>query len=256
MVTMDFSRRLDLYENIDFDGHPDEELPDYEPESSPAPDYFTSHYETPLVTYHLRQFDRKSQVFVPYGPSASSYKINTHTFRMFSKKPEMEIIHVPPVDGVEQSVAKIWFDHDGPLPWRPRARVVHGRSTHALESRNFNDWTMSINDVLYTWTSESRPVSLVLQENGTDVVIARFTYSGRGVLAMKGAEVGELTIYRDGLTSDNEGVEKIIGGLMVSIVHYKSMGRYYKNDEPVRVDSMSGLRLPVHRLSVASGSSR
>jgi hypothetical protein len=113
---------------------------------------------------------------------------------------------------------------------------------------------MSINGVTYAWTSESRPVSLVLQENGTDVVIARFTYSGHGVMATKGAEVGELTIYRDGLSSDNGGVEKIIGGLMVSVMHYKRMGRNYKNEEPVRVDSVSGVRLPVHRLSVVSGS--
>jgi hypothetical protein len=248
---MDLSRRLDLYETLDFDAPPDEELPDYEPDSFPAPDYFISHYETPLLTYHLRQSDRKTQIFVPYGPSASSsYKIKSNTFRMFSKKPEMEVIHVQSVERTEKSVASIYFDNDGPLPWRPRARIVHGRSTHALESRNFNDWTTSINSVTYAWALEARPVSLVLREQNIDVVIARFTYSGCGVMAMRGAEVGELTIYRDGLSSDSEGVEKIIAGLMVSIVHFKRMGRNYKNDEVVRVDSVSGARVPVYRSSV------
>jgi len=248
---MDFSHRLDLYETLDFDAHLDEELPDYEPDSSPAPDYFISHYETPLLTYHLRQLDRKTQVFVPYGPSASSsYKVKSNTFRMFSKKPEMEVIHVRSIEGIEKSVASIWFENDGPLPWRPRARIVHGRSTHALESRNFNDWTISIHGITYAWTLDARPVSLVLREKDIDVVIARFTYSGCGVMAMRGAEVGELTIYRDGLSSDSEGVEKIIGGLMVSIVHFKRMGRNYKNDDAVRVDSVSGVRVPVYRSSV------
>lgn len=253
---MNSSQRLDLYENLDFDGQPDEELPDYEPDSAPAPDYFISHYETPLLTYHLRRTDRKTQMFVPYGPSvASSYKIRSKTFGLFSKKPDMEVVQVPSAEGPEKCVASIYLDDDGPIPWRPRARAVHGRSTHALESRNFNDWTISISGITYTWTLEARPISLVMKEKGADVVIARFTYSACGVLAMNGAEAGELTIYRDGLSSDNEGVEKIISGLMVSVLHFKKMGRHYKNEGDVRVDSVSGVsgvRLPMHSSLVAS----
>ncbi|KAF2789146.1 hypothetical protein K505DRAFT_328447 [Melanomma pulvis-pyrius CBS 109.77] len=251
---MDFSRHLDV---LDFDVAPDEELPDYEAQT--APDYDTAHYETPLFTYHLRQANRRVQIFVPYGPSVScSYKIVSHSFRLFSKRPEMEVVYVPQVEMAEKSVASIWFDNNGPLPWRPRAHVshanAHGNMTYAMESKNFNDWTIVIGGITYIWTFEGNPVSLVLRENNATMAIARFTYSGCGTAAMNGAEVGELTVYRDGLSDGTDGIEKIISGLMVSIVHFKRMGRQYCNDESIRASSLSRAHVSSTRSSVASSS--
>ncbi|KAF2713704.1 hypothetical protein K504DRAFT_462209 [Pleomassaria siparia CBS 279.74] len=242
---MDSARRLDV---LDLDlGVPDEELPDYEPQT--APDYEIAYYETPLLRYYLRQINRKLQVFVPYGPSVSlsSYKVISNTFRIFSKKPEIEVIHVVLLnDGqatrAEKSVASIGFDNSGPLPWRPRARVCHfdshGQSTHAMESKNFKDWTIVIGENTYMWALEGNAVvQLVMKERGSAVTIARFIYSSMGTSAINGAEVGELTVYGDGGRMDEDGIEKVICGLMVSITHFKKMGRHYSNDEPVRAAS-------------------
>ncbi|KAF2246491.1 hypothetical protein BU26DRAFT_47143 [Trematosphaeria pertusa] len=252
---MDFPQRLDP---LDFDvAPPDEELPDYEPAT--APEYNLEDYATPLHTYHLRQIDRKVQVLVPYGPSSSSsYKIVTRGVRLFTKKPEMEMFRTTHGQMSEESICGIWFDADGPLPWRPRAHFCHtdagGLSTHSMESRNFADWTVDIGGVTYAWTLEGRPMSLVLTEKSTSIVIARFTYSARGTLATRGAEVGDLTIYRDGLSIDRAGVEKIICGLLVAISHFKKMGRHYWNevDAPMRATSSPREHFPSPRTSIAA----
>lgn len=95
------------------------------------------------------------------------------------------------------------------------------------------------------WRLEGRPVSLVLGEMNAGVVIARFTYSSCGTMATNGAAVGELTIYRDRLTADLEGIEAIMASLMVPIVHSKKMGKYYHNDEQARATSLTREQLPL-----------
>ncbi|KAF2268225.1 hypothetical protein CC78DRAFT_530149 [Lojkania enalia] len=250
---MDFQRRLDPFElNV----APDEELPNYE--SATAPSYENEDYDRPLYTYSLRQIDRKLQHVVTFGPSTTpSYKIVSHgTFRLFSKKPDLQMIRALSGSLLECAIASIKFDNDGPLPWCPRAHFSHegshGTKIYAMESRNFTDWSIEISGITYMWRLEARPISLVLSERTASLVIAHFTYSRWGTMATNGAEIGELTIYRDGLSVDSDGVEKIICGLLVAIAHLRKMGRHYWNDAPVRATSLTRSHLPSHRASFAS----
>ncbi|KAF2182589.1 hypothetical protein K469DRAFT_728529 [Zopfia rhizophila CBS 207.26] len=251
---MEFTTRLDPYALDDV--APDEELPSYEPYT--APNYEGEDYETPLFSYHLRQVNRKLQILVPFGPTAAtSYKIISHTsFRFFSKKPDIDLVRVSPEHPATDSVASIRFDSDGPLPWRPRAHFSHissyGTNTYQMESKNFADWAISIEGISFTWCLEGRPVSLVLSEKNSSIAIAKFLYSRCGTLAANGAEVGELTIYRDGLSVERDGIEKIICGLLIAMVHFKRMGRHYWNHADIRANSLTRSHLPSHRASFAS----
>ncbi|KAF2681083.1 hypothetical protein K458DRAFT_420989 [Lentithecium fluviatile CBS 122367] len=252
---MDFPRRLDP---LDLEVAHDDELPDYEPNT--APEYSRGDYETPLQTFHLRQVDRKLQTFVPYGPTSSvSYKVTARGARLFSKKAELDIWRIPSWRKAEEHVASIWFDNDGPLPWRPRAHFDHeaaqGLSTHCMESRNFHDWTVAVGGATYTWRLGSHPVALELTETTSVEVIARFIFSTRGMTASGGAEAGDLSIYHHALSADMDGIEKIMCGLVVAIAHFRKMGRYYWNEEkdlPIRATSFSGGHVASHRASITS----
>lgn len=211
----------------------DEELPGYE--ASTAPAYEGETWDHPIVSYRLRQYDRKIQLLVGHGPSSSdSYRITSNSFRIFSKKPDMEVVYTSHAMR-QRSLATIAFDSDGPLPWRPRAHFDHvsedgKRQRYPMESANFADWTFSIANRTFSWALNMRPVSLVLTEADASEVIARFTYSAVGMAAARGGEVGELSIYRDALTAEQEGVDKAVCGLMVALKHLKKMGRHYSNE--------------------------
>ena len=218
-------QRLSL---VDFDVAPDEELPGYD--ASTAPAYDSVFDDEPLCTYHLRQYDRRIQMFVAYGiPGASSYRVTTNSFRLFSKKPEMEVLYTSP-ELRQRNIASIAFDNNSPLPWRPRAHFDYtdsdGLATrHDMESVNFADWTIMLQNRTYAWTVDMRPVSLVLCEKGSSFIIARFTYSASGTAAARDAEAGELAIYRDSLTMGREGIDKLVCGLMVPLTYLKKMGK-------------------------------
>lgn len=215
----------------DFDVPQDEEPPDYEANSAPA--YQDSLFDEPLAIYHLRKYDRKIQILRAYGGSASSsYRITTNCFRVFSKKPELEVLYTSP-DMRQRNIAAIAFDKDGPFPWCPRSHFDYidpnGVATvHKMEARNFLDWTMTVDGRRYKWSVAIQPSSLVLREVDAVVVIARFTYSQFGTRAMRGAEVGELVLFRDALSSD-----LVVCSLMVALTHRKKMGGMYDNPEHV-----------------------
>jgi hypothetical protein len=245
---------------FDFEVPSDEELPDYEPATAPA--YANEDFDTPIHTFYLRQTNRKLQYWVPYGPSGTStFKIISRGFRVFSKKPDMQIMRTSHGENVpSHPIASLAFHNDGPLPWRPRANVTHVDSRnittkHYMESRNFADWTVNIGDITYAWRLEDKPIALVLSEKTSTLIIARFTYSSCGTDATNGAEVGGLVIYRDALSVNRDGVEKIIASLMISIGHFKKMGRHYWNDTRTSATSLTGEHLLSHRGSVASHSS-
>lgn len=246
----------------------DEELPGYHEATmaATAPVYDSGAYDEPLMTYRLRQYDRKIQMLAAYdAPGASSYRITTNnSFRIFSKKPELEVLHTSPAMR-QRNMASISFDNDGGFPWRPRAHFDYTAddglsSRYNMESMNFEDWTVSIGDKSYVWTLAMRPIALILCEKNSDAVIARFTFSDKGVLALRGAEVGELDIYRDSLTLARDGIERVVCGVMVVITFFKRMGRNYTNPRLnglARVGSQTGeMALPsLHRGSTAGYSS-
>ena len=198
--------RLGLDEALDIGDdhhyHDDEEPPDYE--ASTAPAYDDGDHDGPYKTFHLRRYDRRIQILVSYGPTASAaYRITTNGFRLFSKRPEMEVLYTG--EGRMRTLAAISFDDDGPLPWRPRAHFNHNRSDGVIErfdmeSRNFADWAFTIGDKVYEWRLSMWPTSLELSKKDSSLVIARFTYSDRGTMAVRGGKVGDLVVYRDSLT--------------------------------------------------------
>ncbi|CAO2657859.1 Nn.00g071190.m01.CDS01 [Neocucurbitaria sp. VM-36] len=249
-------QRINPFDLLD-DVAPDEELPGYEAATAPA--YDSGLYHEPLITYSLRQYDRRIQMLVAYGPTtASSYRITTNSFRMFSKKPEMEVLYTSP-ECRQRNIASIAFDNNGPLPWRPRAHFDYtdpagSTSTYNMESANFTDWAVELGDAVYMWRIDMRPISLVLSERSSHIVIARFTYSASGTSAARGAEVGELTIFRDSLTSGTDGLGKLVCALMVALTQLKKMGRHYTNTvtELNRSSSLSGEHMALRRTSTAA----
>jgi hypothetical protein len=235
---------------------PDEELPNYE--ASTAPAYDSGSFDDPLITYHLRQYDRRIQMLMTYGQHAkSSYRITRNGFRIFSKKSEMEVLYTSH-DMCQRNLASIDFDNQGPLPWCPRAHFDHtdvdGTLTrHTMEAKDFTNWAITVGDRHYGWLLSTWPCSLVFKEQGSSITIARFLYSGCGTLAGRGAEIGQLTVYRDGLTMETKGVDQIVCSLMVAITHLKRVGRHYRNvdGEILRAASMTRENQPVHRVSSA-----
>ena len=238
----------------------DDELPAYDEVTTP-PAYDGGAFDGPSITYRLRQYDSKIQMLAAYdAPAASSYRFTTNSFRVFSKKPELEVLYTSH-DFRQRNMAAISFDNNGGFPWRPRAHfdytAASGQSTrHDMESLNFEDWTVAVGDETYVWTLEMRPVGLVLCERSSGTVTARFTFSEKGVLASRGAEAGELTIYRRGLALQEDGVHKLACSMMVVLTFFKRMGRNYTNprsEGPGRVGSLSrDTRLPLlHRGSTA-----
>lgn len=250
--------RLGLDEALDLDDdyhYHDEELPDYE--ASTAPAYDDGGHDGPYKTFHLRRYDRRIQMLVSYGPTTNAaYRITTNTFRLFSKRPEMEVLYTG--EGRMRTLAAISFDNDGPLPWRPRAHFNHTTSDGSaerfdMESRNFADWAITIGEKSYEWRLGMWPVSLELRERDSTMVIARFTYSDRGTQAMRGGEVGDLVIYHDGLTMQRDGIGKVVCSMMVALTQLQKLGRHYSNDEATRsrTGSLAREQLAVHRRSSA-----
>ncbi|PVI08299.1 hypothetical protein DM02DRAFT_199 [Periconia macrospinosa] len=230
---MDASRRCD--DPLDLVAIDDDELPDYEPAT--APEYSIDDTTIPLHTYHLRQMSRKHQLFVPYGPSASSsYRALGRSARLFSKKADIDVWRTTPGSVKEEHISGIWFDNNGPLPWCPRAHFSYkdeqGSSTHGMESRNFSDWSIVLGGSKCMWLLAAHgEYRMGLQELSSGDVIARFNFSAEGTAASGGAEAGNLTIYRNALSLENAGsvAEKILCGLVVALANFRKMGKYYRS---------------------------
>lgn len=239
-VRQGLDEALDIYD--DHLSH--DELPDYE--ASTAPAYDDSDHDAPYKTFHLRRYDRQIQMLVSYGPAAnSSYRITTNGFRLFSKKPEMEVLYTG--EGRMRTLAAISFDNNGPLPWRPRAHFDYTDSgglkkRFDMESRNFADWIFTVANKEYQWRLGMWPISLELSERSSTLVIARFTFSDRGTLAVRGGEVGDLVLYRDSLTLQSDGIGQVICSLVVAMTQLRKLGRHYSNNDTTRSRTNSMVR--------------
>lgn len=233
-IRLGLDEALDLHEDQHYH---DEELPDYNA-STAAPAYDDGDHDGPYQMFHLRRYDRRIQMLVAFGSSVNmAYRITTNTFRLFSKRPEMEVLYTG--EGRMRTLAAISFDDEGPLPWRPRAHFDHTDADGVaerfnMESRNFADWAVAMGDTVYEWKLGMWPISLEMNQKHSSLVIARFTYSDRGTLAVRGGEVGDLVIYRDGLTMQRDGIGKVVCSLIVALTQLQKLGRHYHNDDATR----------------------
>jgi hypothetical protein len=252
-----YAQRLNPWDDLDEHVAPDEELPDYDADAAPA--YEVDSVDESLNAYSLRQYDRKIQILRAYGISSVSYRITTNSFRVFTKKPEMEVLHTS--DEMRQrAIAAIQFDKQGPLPWCPRAHfdyteVDNSTTVHKMQAQNFADWTITLDNRQYEWRLVTQPSSLVLHEVHSPFVVARFTYSSVGTQATRGAEVGDLVLFRNALTMDARGHDMVVCSLMVPLTHMKKMGRMYHNPEQMmRVGSLPQEQFSMYQGSSAGGS--
>ncbi|KAL5119733.1 hypothetical protein ACEQ8H_002339 [Pleosporales sp. CAS-2024a] len=253
-----YAHRLNPWDIDDVDDAAphDEELPDYDGDAAPAYDFVSP--EEPMATLDLRAYNRKIQVLRPCGASeASSYRITTNSFRVFSKKAEMEVLYTSR-EMRQRGMAAIGFDKDGPIPWCPRAHFDYidsdGTTTvYTMEAKNFADWAIVFGGRVYQWCVAMRPTALVLQEVASTLVIARFTYSECGTQAMRGAEVGQLSVFRNALSMETNGVDKIVCSMLVALTYLKKMGRVYRNKaEDARCSgSVMDAHMAAHRASSA-----
>lgn len=230
----------------------DEELPAYTAEIAPA--YEERQNLEPVLSYCFYQIARKLQVVTPATRATLGrprYRITTRsTTSIFSKKPEYTITKLP--SGAEaavavskaKDVATMNFDRNGELPWMPRATVVHyGTSTknYPIEAPNFSDWKIKMDGETYTWCLADKPTSLVLVEQSSDSIVARFAYSRCGTAATRGAEVGQMDFFGGNRNDNQNWVELVFATCVVVMQHWKSMGKRYTNSVTPRGCSIIGL---------------
>ena len=218
------------------DVEPDDELPEYDDAVS-APVYSASGFHDAVFVYNLSQLNRKTQTLAPLGSGAApSYKIvSRRKWPPFSKKPDRELVRISAIARDEEAAGAIWFVNGGPLPWRPRARVLHrgagGPEHYAMEAKDFQNWAMTVDDTMIVVQLRGRPVSLTMGEKGSNRMLAHFTFSEHGTRANNGAAVGELALNGNGMWVDQEGLEKLLCALHVALEQFKRMGRHYWNDD-------------------------
>lgn len=236
-----------------------DELPAYTEEIVPA-------YEEPdgrdcesTLSFCFYQIARKLQIVTPATHATlnrSRYRISTRsTTGVFSKKPGYTLTKLSSgaeaasLDSKGEDVATMNFDRNGELPWMPRATVTHhdinaGNTKYPIQAPNFSDWKVQKDGQSYIWCFAENPISLVLVEQSSKDVVARFTYSRLGTTATRGAEVGKMDFFGGDGTMAQTWVEFVFATCVVVMQHWKSMGRHYKNDDMPRSASITGVGIP------------
>lgn len=233
----------------------DELPPEYEPADLPQYEH------APVVSLRLMKTDRKLQFLHPLlSSNSTSYRIvHRSAPSMFSKQADMSLFAQADAALPERCVARINFDNDGPLPWRPRAQVEskadesEAFGTSILDARNFADWTFKVNNTTFKWSLDDTPVSLVLGYRGFTTPVARFTYSDAGTAAKKGCGVGILDITDDPNVPERLATPLIIGSCLLVVEHWRRMGRHWNNLEGscTRQNSLATVRSNISASSMA-----
>jgi len=240
---------------------PDEELPSYE--QLDLPTYDDDRLQTPSTIWRICQTSRNLQHVSETTGDRPSYRV---VFRsaVFSKKPEMSIHKMAPgadpTTDTSPEVANTGFDRRNKLPWMPRALMSYTdqstqtRAQSEMAAPNFADWKFKIGDKLYSWNLATRPASLILLDRTSEDVAARFLYSRYGTDAIKGAEVGTLDVYSGYGEAADGSIEWILASCQIAIMHWKGMGRHYKNipDTSGRSTSISTMSSLSQSLSAAA----
>jgi hypothetical protein len=259
LPTYTVSRRISVFEVLTDPDHEHvdsppalEELPAYTAEIAPA--YEERQNLEPVLSYCFYSIARKLQIITP----ATRATLNRPRYRitqrsapsLFSKKPEYTLTKL--LSGAEaavvgskgKDVATMNPDRNGQLPWMPRATVVHygtNIKNHPIEAPNFSDWKIKMDEETYVWCLADKPTSLVLVEQSSDSIVARFAYSKDGTSATRGAEMGQMDFFGGNRNDDQAWIELVFATSVIVMQHWKSMGRHYRNDVTPRSCSIVGL---------------
>jgi len=169
------------------------------------------------------------------------------------------VVRAGPISDTGLEVANTGFDHRSRLPWMPRAMLSYidystgERTESEMAAPNFADWKVLIGDKLFSWNLATRPTSLILLDRTSEAVAARFLYSRYGTDAVNGAEVGTLDVY-SGYGDEADGSTAwILATCQIAIMHWKGMGRHYRNlpDPSGRMPGVSTLSGFSQSLSLA-----
>jgi hypothetical protein len=232
---------------------PDEELPEYDA-TIVLPVYIDRHLQNPVASYCIYQVGRKLQCITPADMSSFDrprYRLSARASpSLFSKKADFTLTRLPGGRQAalgncpERDVATMSFDRNGAVPWMPRATVCQGdcasnRKPYRMRATNFKEWTIDIDQEVFTWRIADNPTSLTLVEHTTDSIVARFSYSELGTDATRGAEVGRLDVYGGSVSEEQDTIELVIASCKVAVEHLKNMGRHYRNGSTPRSHSVT-----------------
>lgn len=236
-----------------------DELPAYTEEIVPAYEGPDSEIQEPVLSFCFYRIARKLQIITP----ATHVTLNRPRYRIsspsitgiFSKKPGYTLTKLASgaeaasLDSKGEDVAAMKFDRNGELTWMPRATATHhdtntGSMRYPIQAPNLSDWKVSKDGQIYTWCFAENPMSLVLVEQSSADIVARFTYSKLGTMATRGAEVGKMGFFGGNETTAQAWVEFVFATSVVVMQYLKSMGRHYKNDDIPRSASITGMGLP------------
>jgi len=227
-----------------------EDLPSYEPYSVPL---YEESYVEPVVSYVWQQVNRKRRIIKPIlsCDQFPSYSITARTGpNIFSKKSDFTLERTQPKfsrHGSTESwsssertseavIATLNFLNVSRTPWMPHALMNYSPSplatkTYYLAAPNFSDFNIVIDGKQLTWRLSSHPlICLILVDQDTDNIIARFSYSCYGTEATNGSAVGVLDIFdlEPGEAGDCMR-EVAIGTCELVCQHHRKMGRRYRN---------------------------
>jgi len=232
----------------------EEELPSYEAGDGSAtpPDYAERHLLEPVVSYNVYQINRKLQVLTPATRATFDrprYRLTSRSGpSVFSKKADYTLTRLPTGDAGTASAAEncpgkdvgfINFDKGGTIPWMPRANVdilkdddsTSGkRLSFPMSAPNFSDWKVLIDGRVFYWRLTDKPTAISLIEHSSNSIVGRFAYSAQGTDATRGEAVGVLDIFGGSRSEDTDIVELVLSTVQVPLIHWKNMGRHYKND--------------------------
>lgn len=239
-----YTQRSPSVPNATYTHNEYDELPQYEGQNDagPLPDYQERHLLEPVASYSLYQINRKLQVHTPAIRGAFDrprYRLEARS-GLFSKRADHTLVRLPTdtasaaetCPGTE--VGFVNFDKVNAIPWMPRARVNILQDSsisiaYDMSAPNGCEWKLKMEGQTYCWRLTNPPVVLSLIELGSDSVYARFVYSKHGTDAKRGEAVGVLDIFGGSRSENADIVELVLCTVQIPILHFRNMGRHYKN---------------------------
>ena len=229
-----------------------DELPAYVAGSA-APDYNHNQLErresthTAVVTLRLRQANRTTQEFVPFGGTdRTTYEIKNKSFASLSRsRPDIVVDRLDGHSARRAPIARARFARSGPVPWVPRATISYFLTSEEclehleLDRSRGNGWVLHIDGQRLRWCLNRHPIRLVLIVDGDESqslqmqpqvdCVATFIFSRQGTNASDGRPVGHLSVFQQRIASSKRKIEQILCSCALVIMHWKNEGKVLFN---------------------------